>query len=1347
VILSGPMPFLPHRDPRPLRLECPAGIQPGGLYLGNGAQALEVAVLTATRPATRPELRALHQERTGKRATPVVLVVLHGDGRAGLAGPAGGDITVAEDLDALQVERICDAALAAADRHSAFRLLGAALGQLDAPIPGLHNSGLFALHELEAGVPKRPDWAAATGKARPALGARGRKLIEAIGFMIEETPGPEVILLAQRTKVALALFLERADEIEAASPRFDGVSPITRGLAKAHDENLDYVVVAAGSSLRVYPVKPSVGTGRRGRTETYVELNLDLLRTDHAAYLWLLCSADALTAGGSFGEILASSGDFAAKLGTRLRERVYADVVPLLARAIVRARHLRDPSAERLHETYEMALLVLFRLLFVAYAEDKDLLPLHLNAEYRRHSLKELAKTLAEARVNGTPFAEADFLWMGVKQLWTAVNDGYPPWGVPKYNGGLFAADEGAGAALEKVSLTDAEFAPALAGLLLERTDEGVEGPIDFRSLGVREFGTIYEGLLESALSVAEADLAVDQKTAAYVPAKGKATVEVTAGTVYLHNASGARKSSGAYYTKEFAVEHLLEKALEPALKDHLARVSALYDPREASAAFFEFHVADIAMGSGHFLVAAIDRIEAQFSNYLAKRPLPGVADELERLRASALDALGRDWLGEPIEDTRLLRRQIARRCIFGVDINPLAVELARLSIWIHTFVPGLPLSFLDGNLVIGNSLVGVATFEEATDLIGAQSGDLFAFAAAERLHKARGPMEKLARLAEATAAEVKEAKKLYADARANIRGEENLLTVLAASRIDDTVAKAVAGGQVATRLAEQGDVFSDALVRKAEKALAGLDVLHFPIVFPQVFLGKRGGFDVIIGNPPWEKAQVEEHEFWARHYPGFRGTTQAEREALLPKLKRSRPDLVAAFESERERTDALRAVLMRGPYPGMGSGHPDLYKAFCWRFWNLVSRNGGYIGVVLPRAVFAAKGSEEFRRALFGDEGATDLTTLVNNHGWVFGEVHPQFSIGLVVLRRGGGEEKTQLALRGPYASRPAFEAARAREPARFPYRTVRDWTESLAVPLIPDDLAATVFAKLRRSPRFDVAGGDLWSARPLQGDLNASLGRPMMDFEAAPSKARWPVIGGEGFDTWTPDTGKYYAVADSKRVCSHLEERRAASAKQKNGAFFEFPPDVIEDPDTLACRHARIAFRDVSRATDSRTVRACLVPPQLFLVHNAPFLLWPRGDRSDEAYLLGVMCSLPFDWYSRRFVETHLTFDLLNGFPVPAAPREAPLRRRLVDCASRLAAQDVRLAVWAKPLGIKPRKLAEDEQADIVAELDAAVAHLYGLAEADLVHIFETFHEGWEYSRRLEAVRRHFLRLSEFR
>src|SRR5207253_5133340 len=165
----------------------------------------------------------------------------------------------------------------------------------------------------------------------------------------------------------------------------------------------------------------------------------------------------------------------------------------------------------------------------------------------------------------------------------------------------------------------------------------------------------------------------------------------VSDGAGYLHNASGARQASGSCYTKSFAVEHLLDRALEPGLDDHLKRLDALSD-RDAGERFFDFRVADIAMGSAHFLVAAVDRIERVFTDYLAKRLLPGVRGELQKLRAAAEKALGPAAETIEIEDTQLLRRLIARRCIYGVDLNPVAVDLARLSLWIHTFVPGLPL-------------------------------------------------------------------------------------------------------------------------------------------------------------------------------------------------------------------------------------------------------------------------------------------------------------------------------------------------------------------------------------------------------------------------------------------------------------------------------------------------------------------------------------------------------------------------------------------------------------------------------------------------------------------------------
>jgi hypothetical protein len=178
-----------------------------------------------------------------------------------------------------------------------------------------------------------------------------------------------------------------------------------------------------------------------------------------------------------------------------------------------------------------------------------------------------------------------------------------------------------------------------------------------------------------------------------------------------------------------------------------------------AADAFFDFRCVDIAMGSGHFLVAAIDRIEARLSGFLALNPIPQVTAELDRLRAAAYDALGPLGEGVEVEYASLLRRQVARRCVYGVDINPVAVELARLGIWIHTFVPGLPLSFLDHSLVTGDSLTGIGTLDEALlaldpePLLGQPS--LFRDEILAVLGRAESALRRLARTADSSAAEI----------------------------------------------------------------------------------------------------------------------------------------------------------------------------------------------------------------------------------------------------------------------------------------------------------------------------------------------------------------------------------------------------------------------------------------------------------------------------------------------------------------------------------------------------------------------------------------------------------------
>lgn len=750
-------------------------------------------------------------------------------------------------------------------------------------------------------------------------------------------------------------------------------------------------------------------------------------------------------------------------------------------------------------------------------------------------------------------------------------------------------------------------------------------------------------------------------------------------------------------------------------------------------------------MGSGHFLVAAVDHLERGLSGYLAKRPLPDVRDELARLRKRALEELGEDWRGDPIEDTQLLRRQIARRCIHGVDLNPLAVELARLSLWIHTFVPGLPLSFLDANLVVGNALVGIATLEEANELM--PSDDLFGGSAEELLGRARAPLAKLAKLAEATAAEVKQARELYDKVKKSVVDANDLYSVLAASRVDEELGQRVAEGNIATNFTGESTLDRDRWVRKAEKVLKGLKPLHFPVAFPQVFLRKeRPGFDVILGNPPWQEATIEELAFWARHDPGLRGLNRRDQGTRVASLRRSRADLVPLLEEERDEAEKLRAVLTSGPFPGMGTGDPDLYKAFAWRFWALVGAEGGRVGVVLPRSAFAAKGTTAFRERLFAAAEVVDLTMLLNNQQWVFPEVHPQYTIALAVITRGARKaDGADILLDGPYASYSAFATSRTRvaEPSCFTGNAVRSWNDTSSLPLLPAAQSAEVFLKLRRAPRLDLDDGISWRARPYR-ELDATNDADLMDLtsERRP-RGWWPVYKGESFDIWKPDTQGYYGWVEPRRVTEALQEKRL-NARGVSSPFSEFPATWMNESRTLPCHFARIAFRDVTRATDTRTVRAALVPPKIVITNSAPFLLWPRGTSADQAYLLGVLSSLPLDWYARRFVEIHVNYYVFNPLPIPRRASTDPVFKRVVALAGRLAVQDDdRFEEWGAALPVLPEPLEPGEKEHLIHQLDAVVARLYGLEETDLVHIFETFHEGWDYQDRLDSTLKHFQKL----
>lgn len=1298
------------------------GIDPVYYWTGPGRDALEVAYAVA---AARPhvgDVRTVWKRRQGRAASPLLLVVSYPEGEpthALLCGPTGDDPPVV-DVDLAQAERIAAAALAEPNRHLAIRFLAAALEAAPGHLPGLRNKGLLATHELRVGVPQRADWSEATTRAAPLLGLRDRDLVRGLGFTIEPRAQHFVLRAGGEAARAVAVFLQDTEQPDQPAARYNNQTPVTYALTHADRDSLPWVVAVRNGTIRLYSTATSGAAGQRGRAETFLELNLPLLPSNQAGYLHLLFSADALGEGGTVEQIQRDSALYTARLSERLRELVYVEVVPRLAIAV--ADEVGGTSKPELTRHYRTALTILFRLLCIAYAEDSRLLPLHINSDYTHSALKTLARNVAD-RINAgedlgfdnpftpevEPTTDADHtdLWERAKALFHAVDKGHTRWSVPRYDGGLFSADSAVnpvGEVIERLSLPNGTFGPALTALLVDRGPDGVIGPIDFRSLSVREFGTIYEGLLESELSIANQPLTLDAD-GTYVPAAEDESPVVPQGGVYLHNRSGARKASGSYFTKPFAVEHLVTHAVEPTLAEHLDSVAALLEEgREADAAdrLFDFRVADIAMGSGHFLTAVVDHLEARYTEFLTDHPIPQVTAELDRLRAAALNALGSLAEQHEVENASLLRRLIARRCVYGVDINPISVELARVSMWIHTFVPGLPLSFLNHNLVVGDSLTGVATVKEATDALVAagQQASLFDDPILEVLRQAREPLGRLASLVDATPTDIIRARKAAAEVERAVAPVRELFDLVVAARTGMIEPPAFTSMEDMPTLPEE-----------ISRTIDEMNLAHFPALFPEVFLRDLPGFDIIVGNPPWEEVVIEELAFWALRFPGLNGLPTGEQQREIRRLRRVRPDLVEQYNRERDATERLRTILHAGPYPGMGTGDPDLYKAFSWRFTHLV-RTGGAIGVVLPRSVFTTKGSGEWRSAALS-KNDTFVTTLRNTREWVFDDVNPGYTVCLVTLRQFDNAAVPRLRLAGRYEDLASFRSGVANGGAVLGVDLLAQRDESLALPDLSSDDEGDLFAKLLQVPGLGDADRTDFTARAVT-DFHATNDRKKGFLDA---NADYPVYNhvNVGHFRFEPEQGPF-TYCDWDTAVSELRRRQVDGSRKGRSAFSDMYAvrgmEWLNDESTVPVRNPRIAFRDVVHASNKRKVWAALLPASTVLTNTAPHLVFPHGDVATQAFLLGVLNSSICDWYGHLFIGLHLNYFILYGLPVPVFNASDPRCARLARLAASLAVnEEGNYGDW--------RGLVLDERTDRpdqLAELDGITSLLYGLEEGDL-------------------------------
>ena len=662
--------------------------------------------------------------------------------------------------------------------------------------------------------------------------------------------------------------------------KLDQSAPGQRNPAQQIDEYLRYSelpwgILTDGRYWRLYHRDSS-------KYNSYYAVDLDHLlesgNVDAFLYFYAFFRREAFTSSW-LAKVLAGSEDFAQKLTDKLEDEVY-EALELIAQGFLDYRRNRlKPDPATLRDIYEQSLVLLYRLLFIFYAESREILPLNQNDEYtRQRSLTAIKRSIAQVTdYNHRLDPDGSEFYVRLSDLFFAIDSGSPLYDLPPYNGRLFSVAEHA--FLVDKAVGDAYLVPALDKLARVDVVENRRAKrvfVDYRDLEVRHLGSIYEKLLEYELDIAAEPLAL--KNGQYRPAADPASAIKQAGQVYLRTGSNERKITGSYYTPDYIVRFIVEKTIEPLLTEITARHADLDDEevwhvRDAEALVREvlaLNILDPATGSGHFVVDAASYI-AEWLTALALRPAD-LGDEDELIY----------W-----------KRQAASACIYAVDINPLAVELAKLSMWLTTLAQGKPLSFLDHHLRVGNSLVGASIFDISDDLEeekrrkkrqkaakrAAAAGQMALFTDADFTEGVRFAVEQMTAIEATipdTVGDVKHQEQLYADLTRRLSGWKRAADVWAARSfgLDLTTEQWKAVQTFSTNGAFPPA--TQKILDEAQRIAYEQRFFHWELAFPEIFFNADGtpkdnpGFDAVIGNPPyvrWQSFSLALKNYLAAHY------------------------------------------------------------------------------------------------------------------------------------------------------------------------------------------------------------------------------------------------------------------------------------------------------------------------------------------------------------------------------------------------------------------------------------------------------------------------------------------------
>ena len=960
---------------------------------------------------------------------------------------------------------------------------------------------------------------------------------------------------------------------------------------------------------------------------------------------------------------------------------------------------------------FNQLLRLVYRLIFLLTVEERGVL--HPDGtDEKAKSLYTTGYSLRRLRERSVKRSAHDRFvdqWEATKIVFRGVEDGEPRLGLPAL-AGIFAKTQCS--ALDVAKLENRALLLAVFKLSWLREDAGLSR-VNWRDMGPEELGSVYESLLELVPQITK-----DGRQFAF--AKGGETK------------GNARKTTGSYYTPDSLVQVLLDSALEPVVRDTIAKHPA--NPVEA---LVSLSIVDPACGSGHFLLAAARRLAAHVAR-LSANGTPSAAEYRHALR------------------------QVVGHCIYGVDLNPMAVELCKVSLWMEAVEPGLPLTFLNSHIQHGNALLGTTPElmvkgvpDVAWDSIEGDDSKT-ASALKKRNKKAAECQRSLDTLwskpsdAEAQAvaravAELEAASDANPEALAKKESQWDGILSSAEYQHQKFVADAWCSAFVWPKLPgdltdaaptnelwrqlRDGKGKAPALTSKIVGELVDqYRFFHWHLQFPHVFA--RGGFDVVLGNPPWDELSPDQREFFAKYRSDMRSLSREEQEQVVEALL-SDPSVAQAWA---ERLRILYATLHFLKKTGrftlyatgnLGKGDFNVYRMFVELALKGV-RPGGYAAQLAPAALYGGANASAIRKYMFDNARLLLLLGCENANRSFFPDVHPQTWFALYVATAGGrtGRFRVAFGCDHPKKAKSSVDAA-----LDFDADVIRKSSpDTYVIPNTRNTSDVRIAAKMeQRHPSFSVG----WPLRHYQAELHMTNQSDLFTTD----REGIPVYEGRMVTHFDHRAKTYVSGHGNSAVWRERSfgDREKAIVPQWRVLRASVPTKLGDRVDRY-----RIGFGDVANPRNERSFMAAIIPPGAICGNTVPTIDFGRGNEWMYLPWLAVANSFVIDALARKKLSSpHLKPYILDTLPFPPPSLEEPWAQRVSHLALRLTCVSPEMtAYWnvmaerglceAASAGAVPNSALLDEESRALAraEIDAVIARdVYGLARDELSDVLETF------------------------